>query len=637
MQMRLRNIGGFKRVKRYVDHKMGLLERSDKSMSALYGFMFSEQGNILFEETDGFRIHRTTYGEAQEEVERRAPHIRRIVGAPDGSKVGLYMENSPQWIVAFWAILRAGYCPLLLNTRFSFAATEDILTRYKVAAVVTDGRTFSVPSVQYADLTGEAEPCGGAFGEEMYVLSSGTSSVKLCAYSGRELAGMIGNSRYVLTRNKRIKQHYRGELKLLAFLPFSHIFGFVAVYLWFGFFSRTFVKLNDLAPQTILGTIRRHRVTHIFAVPLFWNTVYRRALAAIAERGEKTQKRFKKGLRLSALLGNTRPGMRITARLFREVRQNLFGESIRFMITGGSCISADVMKFFNGIGYPLVNGYGMSETGITSVELSAKRKQIVRGSVGAPLPSVRYHIGEGGRLFVSGTTLARSVFENGVRLDIQGGMYATADLAVAKRGKYYLCGRADDLIVSVTGENLNPVAVEEKLTPAAARESCLAPREQALPVFLVSVERSLPDQTVRALVAEVKERMARFGLSSQIGGVCVVLDPLIAADEFKLNRKRIARAVADGTLTVWREGVRETSDDGELTRRVKGYFAVALGKSADEIGTDSDFFLDEGGASLEYFALVTKLQEDFSVPFSTDTGRGATTVRAVVDYLKERL
>lgn len=635
--MRLKNIGGFKRVKRYVDHKMGLLERSDKSMSALYGLMFSERENVLFEETDGFRIRKTTYGEAQAEVEMRAPHIRRLVGAPDGSKVGLYMENSPQWIVAFWAILRAGYCPLLLNTRFSAAATEDLLVRYKVAAVITDGKAFSVPSVLYSDLAGEAKPYSGTFGEEMYVLSSGTSSVKLCAYSGKELAEMIGNSRYVLTRNKRIKQHYRGELKLLAFLPFSHIFGFVAVYLWFGFFSRTFVKLNDLAPQTILNTIRLHRVTHIFAVPLFWNTVYRRALAAIAERGEKTQKRFQKGLRLSAFLGNSRLGGKLTARLFREVRQNLFGESIRFMITGGSCISADVLKFFNGIGYPLVNGYGMSETGITSVELSAKRKQIVRGSVGAPLPTVRYRIGEDGRLFVSGKTLARSVWENGTRIDPQNGMYATADLAAVKRGKYYLLGRADDLIVSVTGENLNPVAVEEALSAAPARESCLVPRDQALPVFLVSVERSLSEDAVRALVEEVKERMARAGLSQQIGGVCVTLDPLIAADEFKLNRKRIARAYADGTLSLWKEGAKETSDDGELTRRVKAYFAVALGKRADEIGTDTDFFLDEGGASLEYFALITKLQEDFSVPFSTDTGRGATTVRTVVDYLKERL
>lgn len=634
--MRPKNLGGFKRIKQYVDHKMELLGRSDKSMSALYGLMFSERENVLFEETDGFRIRKTTYGEAQEEVEARAPRLRRMIKAPDGSKVGLYMENSPQWIIAFWAILRAGYCPLLLNTRFSDAATEDVLARYGAAAVVTDGKAFSVPSVRYADLTGEGEPYDG-FGEEMYVLSSGTSSVKLCVYSGKELAEMIGNSRYVLTRNKRIKQHYRGELKLLAFLPFYHIFGFVAVYLWFGFFSRTFVKLNDLAPQTILNTIRLHRVTHIFAVPLFWNTVYRRALAAIAERGEATQKRFEKGLRLSALLGNTRLGMKITARLFREVRQNLFGESIRFMITGGSCISADVMKFFNGVGYPLVNGYGMSETGITSVELSGRRKQIVRGSVGAPLPTVRYRIGEGGRLFVAGTTLARSVWENGVRVNLKDGMYETADLAAVKRGKYYLLGRADDLIVSVTGENLNPVAVEEELAPAAARGSCLVPRDQALPVFLVSVERSLPDRAVAELVGEVKERMKRSGLAPQIGGVCVVTDPLIGRDEFKLNRKRIARDYADGAFTIWKEGAKDPSDDGELTRRIKAYFAVALGKNADEIGTDTDFFLDEGGASLEYFALVTKLQEDFSVPFSTDTGRGPTTVRTVVDYLKERL
>lgn len=633
--MRLRNIGGFKRVKSYVNHKMKLLEQSDKSLSALYELMFSERDNVLFEETDGFHIRKTTYGEAQSEVEARAPRLRSIIGAPDGAKVGLYMENSPQWIVAFWAILRAGYCPLLLNTRFDAGMTEEILARYHVAAVVTDGKEFSVPTVRYTDLAGTAEPYTGAFGTEMYVLSSGTSSVKLCAYSGKELAEMIGNSGYVLNRNKKIKQHYRGELKLLAFLPFSHIFGFVAVYLWFGFFSRTFVKLNDLAPQTILKTIHLHQVTHIFAVPLFWNTVYRRALSAIKQRGEKTQKKFEKGLRLSAFLGNTRLGEKITARMFREVRRNMFGDSVRFMITGGSCISADVIKFFNGVGYTLVNGYGMSETGITSVELSEKREQIVRGSVGAPLPSVKYHVDGDGRLFVSGTTLARAVWEGDTLIEPQNGMYATADLAAERKGKYYLLGRADDLIVSVTGENLNPIAVEEALTPAAAQCGCLVPRSQALPVFLISVER-LPDKAVRELIDEVKERLKRSGFASQIGGVYAVTDPLIQADEFKLNRKRIARDFANGAIAVWKEGEKNASDD-ELTRRVKMYFAVALGKNADEIGADTDFFLDEGGTSLEYFALVTKLQGDFNLPFPTDTGSGATTVRAVVDYLKERL
>ena len=62
-------------------------------------------------------------------------------------------------------------------------------------------------------------------------------------------------------------------MKLLMFLPLFHIFGLVASYFWFAFFGRTFVFLSDYSPNTILSTIRRHKVTHLFAVPLLWDTL----------------------------------------------------------------------------------------------------------------------------------------------------------------------------------------------------------------------------------------------------------------------------------------------------------------------------------------------------------------------------
>ena len=137
------------------------------------------------------------------------------------------------------------------------------------------------------------------------------------------------------------------------------------------------------------NTIKRHKVTHLFAVPLFWQKVYEAAIKEIKNKGEKTYNKFLKGMKLvnKPLIGNY-----IKNKKFKEIRDQLFGDSISFMITGGGHINQETLTFFNSIGYRLANGYGLSEIGITSVELSDDEKIINSGSVGHPLYGVMYKI-----------------------------------------------------------------------------------------------------------------------------------------------------------------------------------------------------------------------------------------------------
>jgi long-chain acyl-CoA synthetase len=143
-------------------------------------------------------------------------------------------------------------------------------------------------------------------------------------------------------------------------------------------------------PDTITGTVRRHHVTHIFAVPLFWETVYEQAMKTIRLRGEDTERKFHKAMALRDKLGDSALGTLFSKLAFKEVRDNLFGDSICFMITGGSSISKDAMCFFNYIGYHLADGYGMSEIGITSVELSKKKRILNDCYIGKPMDGMEY-------------------------------------------------------------------------------------------------------------------------------------------------------------------------------------------------------------------------------------------------------
>lgn len=638
--MKLNNIAGYPTVDRFVEAKIKQYDQSDRSFAALFELMFSETDNVLWEESRGYRIHKTTYGQAKSMILARHTALReRLRDCPADSAVGIYMENSLDWILTFWAVLAAGFRPLLLNLRLDSETLEYALRVTNAAAVISDGQMFSVQTIMADDLPADGQSSQpGRFGSDIMVMSSGTSAhVKICAYTAEEFYWQIQGSYRLIQQSAQVKRHYEGELKLLTFLPFYHIFGLVAVYIWFTFFSRTLVRLNDMQPQTITNTIKRHKVTHVFAVPLFWEKVYEQAMRTIRERGEDTYKKFQKGMSISRKLGDSPLAAVFSRKAFREVREGMFGESIQFMITGGSCIAPNVLEFFNAIGYRLADGYGMSEIGITSVELSDRRSRLNACSVGVPMPGVEYQINDSGELLVRGKAMAKYIIEDGVRHD-NSGWFHTRDLAAFENGGYRILGRQDDLIVAPNGENLNPNLIESKLETDGMRGVCLiASGDKKLPVLLVSVNKYITSSRLGGIEAALKKRLGELNLAGQIAKIVFVEDSLMLDTEFKLNRTRLGRAFDEGALTVAvPDRALQGREDDEISRKVTAMIALALDRPADEIGYDADFFTDLGGTSLDYLSLIAGLRDEFRVSFTTgDMSR--STVRDLHDYIADKL
>ena len=643
--MRVTNLGGYKSINAYVDGKIALFDKTDRDFSALFETMFSERENIMYEKSEGYRIVKTTYGQAKDDVLRLSASIRSIFsGVPRNCVIGLHMENSLLWIELFWAILHAGFRPLLLNLRVDDTRLEYALKASGAAAVISDKKTFTVKTVIASDIKKSEKPAeASVFGSSVLLMSSGTSAhVKLCSYTSNEFYLLIRNSCDIIKRCKTAKKHYNGELKQLTFLPFYHIFGLVAMYIWFAFFSRTFVQLNDMSPDTIVNTVKRHGVTHIFAVPLFWETVYKTAIKTINSRGEQTVKKFNKGMRIADKLAFCPPLYHaFTKAAFKEVRENIFGDSISFMITGGSRIGCDVLRFFNNIGYRLVNGYGMSEIAITSVELSSDPRIINAGYVGSPLAGIKYSISDKGTLLVSSKSMAEYVIVEGEKIP-RPDVFDTRDLAQEHNGRYRILGRADDLIIGSDGENINPLTVEEKIEKInGVRGVCLigvSNGEADIPTLVVSVAKYTDRNSLSSLDGSINAELDRAGMKSRVKKTVYTTDNLIQGDEFKLNRRRILSDYQSGKMALITEDTAEVPGELDATETfVRGCFATVLGKEAEKISVKADLFTDEGGSSLDYFAIISALQKEFGVPFPTGAGSGLSTVKALSDYVKEQM
>lgn len=631
------HIGSYRSIDAFVRDKLDAFRRAGFTFDAMFGLMFRETGNVLYEQSEGYRIRKTTYGEAKAHILSRAAVLKdRLADLPADAVVGLYLENSLDWIELFWAILAAGFRPLLMNLRLPQTLLLGAMRTADCRAVVAQKGDFPCPVLRPAEIGTAGGPIEARpFGTELFVMSSGTTeNVKVCAYSAEEFYYQICDSYGIIKAQPRIKKHYKGDLKLLTFLPFYHVFGLIAMYIWFAFFSRTFVHLSDLSPTTIVNTIRRHKVTHIFAVPLFWERVYAQAMKGIRERGEKTADKFDRALRLRQKMPYA-PGTAFSKLAFREVRENLFGDSVLFMISGGSFLDPDAHAFFNGIGYPLANGYGMTEIGITSVELSNKRKYLEAGCVGKPMQNVQYRVGADGGLEVSGNVTAKYVLTADGRTD-RGGWFRTNDLCECIDGHYRILGRADDLIVGQNGENLNPNAIEPLLKTDGA-EVCLIPHEDGgrrAAILLVGLDRMISRKSAEKILQSVTERIGALGLNGTVARVVPVAGPLMLPDEFKLNRIRLRRDFASGALKPLDfTKAHDAAADDLLTARVRAIVAAAVNRPEDEIAADADFFLDLGGTSLDYFAMLTRLRDEFGAAFPLEE-TGFKTVRSITEYIR---
>jgi len=641
--MKVEGLGGYPDIDSYVAGKLQKFSATEKRFCDLYPFMFSEKENVFAETNNGVRIKKITYGEAEAGVQKAAAALSRFAFRAD--KVGIYMQNCPEWIEVFWALLATGSTPVLLNTMMDDKTLSGIVSTYGICAVVTDRKdpdlgceTILKDALFAEDGVFDMSKENGLWKDSIFLLSSGTSgNIKLCEYRGENFFHQIEDSAQIIKECRQMQKHYEGYLKHLVFLPLYHIFGLSAVYMWFGFFSRTFVFLRDMSADTILYTVRKHKVTHIFCVPVLWNRIYEAAMKTVKSRGDETYSKF---VRAQDFV-NGRGTEKFLSRLiikkgFAEVRENIFGESICFLISGGSQISPAVLKFFNGIGYHMANGYGTTETGITSVELSDDSRDRCTGSVGRPFASVDYELRDG-VLWVNGPSRAARVFEKGEEIDFaEGGWYNTCDCMRCEDGRYFADGRQDDLIILEGGENLSPERIESALNIDGALDTCLVKIKDRA-ALIVRISPFPTKELMETVLESAKSELVRLNLRGSVKEIYLTSDNFMRDDEFKKNRKRIASDLENNLIkliTPDKIDEAEVQLDEELLARVRSVVALTLDCPEDTIKACSDFFTDLGGTSLDYFTLISNLQKEFGVGIDKNSA-GISTVSGFCDYIRK--
>ena len=275
--------------------------------------------------------------------------------------------------------------------------------------------------------------------------------------------------------------------RLLLFLPLAHCFARFIQYASIASDDGVVGYLPDT--KTLLPDLRSFEPTYLLGVPRVFEKVYN-AASHKAGAGWKGRLFVKAAEAARAWSRKEQAGEQHTfaeiaerakyeTLVYRTVRGAL-GPKIKYVACGGAPLSLDLAHFYNGIGLPMIQGYGMTET---AAPFAATRvTDNVIGTVGQPAPGSSIRISDEGELQVKGPNVFRGYHnlpEKTAEAFTADGWLRTGDLAeIDDAGHIIITGRIKDIIITAGGKNVSPIPLEEEIAKCPIVEHCVVVGDQ---------------------------------------------------------------------------------------------------------------------------------------------------------------
>ena len=260
--------------------------------------------------------------------------------------------------------------------------------------------------------------------------------------------------------------------RLLLFLPLAHCFARFIEYCSIGSDDGVVGFLPDT--KSLLPDLRSFKPTYLLGVPRVFEKVYN-AASRKAGMGFKGRVFLKAAESARAWSRMQQAGIRPTpkqvaehlgyeASVYRTVRGAL-GPNIRYVACGGAPLNADLAHFYCGIGLPMIQGYGLTETAAPFTVCRVDDNVI--GTVGQPAPGCSARISEEGELQLKGANVFRGYHnlpDKTAEVFTEDGWFRTGDLgSIDDEGRITITGRKKDIIITAGGKNVSPIPMEHTM------------------------------------------------------------------------------------------------------------------------------------------------------------------------------
>jgi long-chain acyl-CoA synthetase len=532
-------------------------------------------------------------------------------GVQRGDRVALLSRTRYEWTLIDYAILAAGAATVPIYETSSAEQISWILSDSGAVAAVVESRKHAalVDSVreQCPDLrhVWQIEPCGSGRGTVAELTALGAEvpadevRARAAAVRAEDLATLIYTSgttgrpkgcelthRNLVTEVKAcvslLPQLLTETGSVLLFLPLAHVFG--KVIQCGALYTRTVVAHTPDVSQ-LLPDLDAFRPTFLLAVPRVFEKVYNGARQRAHDEGKGRIFDAAADTAIAWSRAQDTGGAGLSLRLrhalfdrlvYRKLRAAVGGRVVA-AVSGSAPLGERLGHFFRGIGLPILEGYGLTEStaGVTLNALGAQRI----GTVGRPVPGHAVRIADDGEVLVKGPIIFRRYWRNEAATAeaLEDGWFHTGDIGeLDDAGFLRITGRKKEIIVTAGGKNVAPAVLEDRLRAHPLISQCIVVGDgQPFIGALVTIDaEALPGWRERA------------GKPAGAGVAALVGDPDLRAE--------IAGAVEEANKAVSRaEQIREfrilpvdfSEAGGEMTPTMKVKRAVVATTYADEIAS----------------------------------------------------
>jgi len=434
------------------------------------------------------KFERTSYNQLYENASNLAKMLVKL-GVKKGDKISVISKNRPEWAISYIAIHLTGAVVVPLDPLLKEGELYNIIEKAKVKMVIcsenyifmmngikdkleTLERVISMDESEEIDIHTLMEE-GNKLDIDLSKIPIDVDDLMVILFT----SGTTGKSKGVMLSNKNVifdiisaseVVKFSNDDIFISILPLHHVFEATVSFIGAMYKGATITYARSYRPNEIIEDIKDSKATIMLGVPLLFEKIALGILKALDNQPMGVKAILKPAFGTVGFFKNT-VGINFGRTVFAGLREKSGLSTLRIMISGGAALKPWVADVFERFGFPILQGYGLSEASpVTNVNPLDNPKN---RSIGPALPGIEMKINNPnsdgvGEILVKGPNVMMGYYEdeNETAKILKDGWLYTGDIGfVDDDGYFYIKGRQKNVIVTEAGKNVYPEEIENEL------------------------------------------------------------------------------------------------------------------------------------------------------------------------------
>ena len=433
-----------------------------------------------------------SYIELSRNAKKFANYLIENINIKKGERIAIICESRPEFAIGMFASIQTGAITVPLDVKLTVPEHTHILNDCNPKILLTSSHYLEhaievknhVPSLEYIfvldDETREhpeiqsVSTLEGDINKDLGIPRS-LDETALIVYT----SGTTGNPKGVMISFGNIYSQLRDfeamfklthDHTLLSILPLNHLLELDCGFFGMLYMGAKIVYIKSLNPKELTTVMKEKGITNMIVVPLVAKMLKNSIDKEIKKQPEAARNAFNLLYKISKFMPR-----KIRRIMFKSVINGLGGK-LECFICGGAPLEDSIAEFFERIGVPVFQGYGLTETSPTISTNRYGHSKI--GTVGQPLPSVTVKIADNGEILATGPNVMQGYYNKpDMTKEVidEDGWFHTGDIGeIDKQGFIKITGRIKNMIVLGGGKKIFPEEVEAVLeTSELIKEVCV--------------------------------------------------------------------------------------------------------------------------------------------------------------------